>query len=163
MSGGQHPGITARTGTTLENQKRTRREDTQMFRNRLPYSISLTAALTLAGGLLLSCMLFLGVARLESGKTTLNFRQLAETRFTAANKGLDDAVIVMSIIALAHNLKLHVIPERVETQQQLDYLQQHGCDEMQGYFFSRPLPAAEFEQLLRQGKHLSGIAATLML
>jgi diguanylate cyclase (GGDEF)-like protein len=61
-----------------------------------------------------------------------------------------DAAIVASIISLAHNLKLSVIAEGVETAEQLDYLFRHGCDEMQGYYFSRPLAAPEFEQLLRQ-------------
>ncbi|ATQ78013.1 bifunctional diguanylate cyclase/phosphodiesterase [Massilia violaceinigra] len=61
----------------------------------------------------------------------------------------NDAAIVASIIALAHNLKLSVIAEGVETAEQLDYLRRHGCDEMQGYFFSRPLAAHAFEALLR--------------
>jgi diguanylate cyclase (GGDEF)-like protein len=59
-----------------------------------------------------------------------------------------DAAIVTSIIALAHNLKLHVIAEGVETAEQLVYLRQHGCDDVQGYYFSRPVPAAAFERLL---------------
>ncbi|NHZ95149.1 EAL domain-containing protein [Massilia sp. CCM 8734] len=66
----------------------------------------------------------------------------------------NDAAIVASIIALAHNLKLSVIAEGVETAEQLDYLRRHGCDEMQGYYFSRPLAASAFEELLRQHKSL---------
>ncbi|MGH8809060.1 MAG: putative bifunctional diguanylate cyclase/phosphodiesterase, partial [Noviherbaspirillum sp.] len=67
----------------------------------------------------------------------------------------DDAAIVASIISLSHSLKLHVIAEGVETQEQLAYLRAHGCDEMQGYYFSKPVPAEEFEQILRKGKNLS--------
>ncbi|HJV24871.1 MAG TPA: EAL domain-containing protein [Aromatoleum sp.] len=60
----------------------------------------------------------------------------------------DDGVIVASIIALAHNLKMQVLAEGVETLDQLIHLKTAGCDEVQGYFFSRPVPAAQARELL---------------
>ncbi len=64
------------------------------------------------------------------------------------------AVISTSVIALAHRMRLKVIAEGVETEAQLGYLRQNGCDEMQGFFFSKPLPPEAFAELLRQGKTL---------
>lgn len=66
----------------------------------------------------------------------------------------DGAELVRSIISLAHGLRLQVIAEGVETEEQLAYLRQHGCDQMQGYFFSPPLAADAFEQLLREERAL---------
>lgn len=48
--------------------------------------------------------------------------------------------IVAAIIAMAHQLKLRVVAEGVETRAQLDFLRAHACDDIQGYLFSRPLP-----------------------
>ncbi len=61
----------------------------------------------------------------------------------------DDAAITEAIIAMAHSLRLRVIAEGVETEEQLRFLRAHGCDEMQGYHFSRPLPEGELLRLLR--------------
>ncbi|PIF09030.1 PAS domain S-box-containing protein/diguanylate cyclase (GGDEF)-like protein [Janthinobacterium sp. 13] len=66
----------------------------------------------------------------------------------------DDAAIVLAIISMAHSMKLEVIAEGVENDAQLAYLRRHGCDEMQGYYFSRPVPHEEFEQMLMGGKLL---------
>lgn len=60
-------------------------------------------------------------------------------------------VIAVSIIDLAHRLGLRVIAEGIETAEQLTYLRDHGCDEMQGYLFSRPLPVQAFDSLRARG------------
>ncbi len=60
----------------------------------------------------------------------------------------DDAVIVQAIIALGHKLNLRVVAEGVETTEQLEFLRQSGCDEMQGYLFGMPMIAADFAALL---------------
>ena len=65
-----------------------------------------------------------------------------------------NAAITRAIIEMAHSLNLKVIAEGVETEAELAVLRQYGCDAMQGYLFSRPVPAAEFERMLREGKCL---------
>jgi EAL domain-containing protein (putative c-di-GMP-specific phosphodiesterase class I) len=65
-----------------------------------------------------------------------------------------DAAIALAIIGIAHSLGLDVVAEGVETAAQLTYLRHHGCDQMQGYYFSRPLPVAEVEELLRDKRWL---------
>ncbi len=65
-----------------------------------------------------------------------------------------DAAIAATIVTLAHNLKLNVIAEGVETVEQLALLRDMQCDQMQGYYFSRPVPAEELEKLLREDRRL---------
>jgi EAL domain-containing protein (putative c-di-GMP-specific phosphodiesterase class I) len=62
----------------------------------------------------------------------------------------NDAAIVATIIAMASHLGLAVIAEGVETDTELDFLYQHGCHAYQGYYFSRPLPAAAFQRFLAE-------------
>ncbi|MES2017682.1 MAG: EAL domain-containing protein [Pseudomonadota bacterium] len=72
----------------------------------------------------------------------------------------DGAAIVSTIISLAHSLRLQVVAEGVETTAQLAYLREHGCNQVQGYLFSRPLATASFEALLKQRLALEGVAHT---
>lgn len=62
----------------------------------------------------------------------------------------DAAAITQSIIALGKSLKLNITAEGVETQEQFEYLRAQGCDEIQGYYFSRPVPAVDLADLLKQ-------------
>jgi diguanylate cyclase (GGDEF)-like protein/PAS domain S-box-containing protein len=75
----------------------------------------------------------------------------------AIGKGKDGEAIVRSIISLAHNLDMTVIAEGVEKKEQLDFLRAEGCDEIQGFYFSFPLPAENCEKVLREGKNLDSI------
>jgi len=62
--------------------------------------------------------------------------------------GTNDAIVISSVIRMAKSLKQSVIAEGVETMEQLAFLQAHGCDEGQGYYFSRPAAAEQFAHLL---------------
>lgn len=57
----------------------------------------------------------------------------------------DNELMIKAIITMAHNLKLNVIAEGVETEEQLNFLKKEQCDEIQGYLFSKPLSVQEFE------------------
>ena len=74
----------------------------------------------------------------------------------------DDAAIVLAIIRMAHSLKLEVIAEGVETAEQLAYLNNIHCDQVQGYLFSQPLTPPDLEELLRlrQSSALPAAAVT---
>jgi diguanylate cyclase (GGDEF)-like protein len=64
----------------------------------------------------------------------------------------EDASIVRAIVSLAHSLNLKVVAEGVETSAQLDFLKTAGCDEYQGFHYSRPLPADQFQRLIRDAR-----------
>ncbi|RFC39044.1 MAG: PAS domain S-box-containing protein/diguanylate cyclase (GGDEF) domain-containing protein [Candidatus Nitrotoga sp. LAW] len=68
----------------------------------------------------------------------------------------DDAVIVSTIINMARTLKLKVIAEGVETAEQLSFLKHQECDEIQGYYFSKPMPPEKINSLLASGYEVDG-------
>ena len=61
----------------------------------------------------------------------------------------DDEAIARAIITLGHGLSLKIVAEGVETEAQAEFLRAHSCDEVQGYFYCRPMPAAELAEFLR--------------
>ncbi|UQZ82900.1 Cyclic di-GMP phosphodiesterase Gmr [Paenibacillus konkukensis] len=66
----------------------------------------------------------------------------------------DNAAIVTALIAMSRQLKITSLAEGVETREQLEFLLAQGCDEIQGYVFSKPVSAQEFEEMIRQNKQL---------
>jgi len=71
----------------------------------------------------------------------------------------NDAAIVGSIVAMAHELNLKVVAEGVETEQQLAFLRDRRCDVAQGALFSEPAPAGVVEQIIAHGTHVPLIAS----
>ena len=69
----------------------------------------------------------------------------------------DDAAIALSIITLAHTMQKKVIAEGVETQEQLRFMREHHCDEVQGYLLSRPLPMDAFHAFLKNGARIEDL------
>ena len=65
-------------------------------------------------------------------------------------EGSEDAAITRAIIAMAHGLSLKVVAEGVERPEQLEFLKTERCDEVQGYWVSRPVEAADLAELLRR-------------
>ena len=63
----------------------------------------------------------------------------------------DETTIVTAVISMGRSLKLRVVAEGVETQEELAFLQAHQCDEAQGYYFSRPVLPQQFAKLLETG------------
>jgi len=72
----------------------------------------------------------------------------------------DDAAIVRAVISLGHSLGLDIVAEGVETEAQVEWLRRERCEQIQGYVFSRPVPASQFELMLRSRKGLPARAAT---
>jgi diguanylate cyclase (GGDEF)-like protein/PAS domain S-box-containing protein len=69
----------------------------------------------------------------------------------------DDIAIARALISLAHNLRLKVVAEGVEREEQLTFLSEEGCDMVQGYFFCKPVSAADLEAMLSQGFFTRGL------
>lgn len=72
--------------------------------------------------------------------------KLDKSFFPNNNVSSKEKIIVANIVKMAKDLNISVLSEGVETQNQVDFLTQIGCDMVQGYFFSKPIPVDEFEK-----------------
>ena len=80
----------------------------------------------------------------------LNTLKIDRSFIRDINEDPDDAAITAAIVALARSLRLNVTAEGVETESQLDFLRGLNCDEVQGFYFSKPLCVKDFEQMIAQ-------------
>lgn len=80
--------------------------------------------------------------------------KIDRTFVTDITRNPEDAAIASAIIGMAHSLRMQVVAEGVETEAQLKFLRSRKCNQIQGYFFSRPIPAEDFKSMLCADKHL---------
>ena len=71
----------------------------------------------------------------------------------------EDRTLTEAIIAMGRSLSLTVVAQGVETKEQADFLRHHACDELQGFYFNRPLPADEFTEVLRNRNRANNVFA----
>ena len=69
----------------------------------------------------------------------------------------EDKELTEAIIAMGKSLSLTVVAQGVETKEQVDFLRRHACDELQGFYFNRPLPASAFADVLRAQPSAPGV------
>ncbi len=81
-------------------------------------------------------------------KFPLNTLKIDRSFISNVTDSADDRTIVRALIQMAHNLKLSVVAEGVETEDQLALLREERCDIVQGYVFGKPLPPEDFVKLL---------------
>lgn len=82
---------------------------------------------------------------------SLDELKIDKTFITDIASGSDSRKVITAIIALAHNLKLSVVAEGVETKEQLEFLKESNCDQVQGYLFSVPLSSEQFRNQVQRG------------
>jgi diguanylate cyclase (GGDEF)-like protein/PAS domain S-box-containing protein len=83
-------------------------------------------------------------------KLPLDILKIDQSFVHHLSENSDDAAITTAIISMGQSLNLRIIAEGVETAEDLAFLKAHGCDEVQGFYFSRPVPAEQFSRLLTQ-------------
>lgn len=92
-----------------------------------------------------------------TGYSNLNYLNKLHISYLKIDKSFIDQIdqhhfndsVILAIIAIAKRMKFKIIAEGVETESQLEFLSKNECDEIQGYYFSKPLPAAEFEKFIK--------------
>jgi EAL domain-containing protein (putative c-di-GMP-specific phosphodiesterase class I) len=83
-------------------------------------------------------------------KVPLDRLKIDQSIVSNINLNTSDDIIIQSIISLAKKLNLEVVAEGVETQKQLEFLQSNHCEEVQGFYFSKPIKSNELEALLKE-------------
>ena len=87
----------------------------------------------------------------------LNYLKVDRSFVTDIVRNENDRVIVRAIIDITHNLGLRVIAEGIENREQLEFMLSQDCDEIQGYYFSKPLTVDEMTELLKTREYMHSV------